>query len=194
MNEVSCLIFLSVHFFNFSSLCFWQFPYLFICIILILFRMGLFPGTSRMGRGQKGSPSLKSVTHFLQWWNLTQLYLTQRRTKNCMNYVTKSLSSADISTFSSEICKFCYIEKYKYRLHFNTQLLILLTFLESLKTVSIKMVMILMMSAKMATLDLLIKKVFWKKGYDDFAIWRHQQNFLRWLKFYRRCGYATKMW
>ena len=37
---------------------------------------GLFRGCSRMGRGGKGSPSLKSVTHILQWWNLAQLYLT----------------------------------------------------------------------------------------------------------------------
>ena len=33
-----------------------------------------------------------------------------------------------------------------------------------------------MMSGKMATLDLLRKKVFWKKGYDDFGIWHHQEN------------------
>ena len=26
--------------------------------------------------GQKGSLSLKSVTHILEWWNLAQLYLT----------------------------------------------------------------------------------------------------------------------
>ena len=32
----------------------------------------------------------------------------------------KSLSSADISNFSPEIGNFCYIKKYKYRLHFNT--------------------------------------------------------------------------
>ena len=32
---------------------------------------GLFRGCSRMG-----PPSLKSVTHILQWWNLAQLYLT----------------------------------------------------------------------------------------------------------------------
>ena len=30
---------------------------------------GLFQGCSRMGRGQKGPPSLKSVTQILQWWN-----------------------------------------------------------------------------------------------------------------------------
>ena len=43
--------------------------------------------------GQKASPpSLKSVTHILQWWNLAELYFTQRRSKNYMNYVTLTLS------------------------------------------------------------------------------------------------------
>ena len=44
-----------------------------------------------------------------------------------------------------------------YRLHFDTKLLIPLTFLEFLKIVLIKKVTILMMSAKMATPGLLIK-------------------------------------
>ena len=37
---------------------------------------------------------------------------------------------------------------------------------KSLKVVLINMVVILMMSAKLATLDLLKIKVFWNKGYD----------------------------
>ena len=55
-----------------------------------------------------------------------------------MNHVTHPLRSADISNFSSEISKFCYIKKYMYRLHFDTKFLILLTFLESLKIFLIK--------------------------------------------------------
>ena len=47
-----------------------------------------------------------------------------------------------------------------YRLHFDTKFLVLLTFLESLKIVLIKKVIILMMSAKMATPGLLKIKVF----------------------------------
>ena len=65
--------------------------------------------------------SLKSVTHVLQWWNLPQLYLTQRRSKNYMDHMTHPLSSAEISSiFSSEISKFCFIKKYRYRLHFDS--------------------------------------------------------------------------
>ena len=36
------------------------------------------------------------------------------------HHETHSLSSADISIFSQEISIFCYIKKYRYRLHFNT--------------------------------------------------------------------------
>ena len=50
-----------------------------------------------------------------------------------------------------------YIKKYRYR--FNTQLLILLTFFESLKVVLRKIVAILIMSAKLATLGFLKIKV-----------------------------------
>ena len=77
-----------------------------------------------------------------------------------MNHVTHTLSSAEISNFSLEISKFCYIKKYMYRLHFDTKLLILLTFLESIKIVLIKKVAILVMSAKMATPGLLKIKIF----------------------------------
>ena len=37
-----------------------------------------------------------------------------------INHMTDPLSSADISIFSSEISKFCYIKKHKYRLDFDT--------------------------------------------------------------------------
>ena len=77
-----------------------------------------------------------------------------------MNHVTHPLSSADISIFSPEINKFCYIKKYRYRLDFDTYFLILLTFLESLIIILINMVTIVMMSEKMATPGLLKIKMF----------------------------------
>ena len=46
-----------------------------------------------------------------------------------MNHATHPLLSADISTFSPEICKFCYIKKYRYGLHLDTEFLIIWTFL-----------------------------------------------------------------
>ena len=47
-----------------------------------------------------------------------------------------------------------------YRSHFDTKLLILLTFLESIKIVLIKKVAILVVSAKMTTPGLLKIKIF----------------------------------
>ena len=77
---------------------------------------------------------------------------------------TYPLSSAEY--FSPEISNFSYIKKYKYRLHFYTWFLILLTLFESLKVVLINMVAIFMMSAKLATLGLFKIKLYRNKGYD----------------------------
>ena len=74
-------------------------------LLLTLFRMGFF------GAAHGWGGEVKPVTHILQWWNLAQLYLTQRRCKKYMNHVTNPLNSADISIFSTEISKFCYIKK-----------------------------------------------------------------------------------
>ena len=114
---------------------------------------GIFWGCSRMGVGAKSPPSLKPVTHILQWWNFVQSYLTLKRSKKYMNHVTHLMSPADISSFSREISKFCYIKKYMYRLYFDAKFLILLTFLKSLKMFLIKKVTIVMISAKMVIQD-----------------------------------------
>ena len=82
------------------------------------------------------------------------------------SYVTQLLSSANISIFSPEISKFCFIKKYGYTSHFDTKFLILLTCFEYLKIALINMVTILMMSAKKATLGRLKVTVFRNKGYD----------------------------
>ena len=83
-----------------------------------------------------------------------------------MNYEANSLSFADINIFSSEINKFCYIRKRRYRLHFGISFLILLTFFESLKSFLINMVTTLMTSAKVAAPSLVKIKIFQNKGYD----------------------------
>ena len=87
--------------------------------ILTLFRMGFFGAAHRWKAGWRGGggwpksppPTKKSLTHILQWWNLPEFYLSQKKFKKYMNHVTNSLSSADISIFLSEISKFCYIKK-----------------------------------------------------------------------------------
>ena len=87
------------------------------------------------------------------------------------------------SAFLPENSKFCYIKKYKYRFHLDIKLLILLTFLESLRIVLINVVKITMMSAKMATSGLLEIKILWKKVMTSyFCPWRHKQNFITLFK------------
>ena len=94
-----CLSQLEVHIYHLSPK--------FSTLILTLFRMGFFGaahGWNEGGGGGKKSPSsLKFLTHILKWWNLAQLYLTQRTSKKCMNHVTNLLCSPDISIFSREI-------------------------------------------------------------------------------------------
>ena len=60
-----------------------NFP-LFEFLISTLFRWDFWLLLTDGGGGgwAKSPPSLKSVTHMLQWRNLAQLYLTQRRSKN----------------------------------------------------------------------------------------------------------------
>ena len=59
-----------------------------------------FRGCSRWERGEpkRPTPSLKSVTHILQWWNLAVIpYL--KKIQKIYDHVTPPLSSADISIF-----------------------------------------------------------------------------------------------
>ena len=87
-----------------------------------------------------------------------------------MNHVIYPLSFADISIFSLDIRKLCYLKKYRYRLHFNTWFITLLTFFESLKMVSINMVTILLILTKMATLGLLKIQVFWNTIHSKYYV------------------------
>ena len=82
-----------------------------------------------MREGQKGSPLPKIF--FTQDEALQSLILPKEVPKN-INHVTHSLSSADISIFSPEISKLCYIKKHERSI---TEFLILLTSFESLKVV-----------------------------------------------------------
>ena len=61
----------------------WAFLGLLIGWGLTLFRMAIFGVAHGWGEGWAKRPlSLKNVTHIVKWWNLAQLYLTWRRSKN----------------------------------------------------------------------------------------------------------------
>ena len=67
-------------------------------------------------------------------------------------------------------------------------------FFESLKIVVINMIIILMVSAKLATLDLLKINVFWSEGYDAMISVHDFTNKILSPNSYCRCGHLTKVW
>ena len=110
-----------------------------------------------LGAAHGPPENLSHISYSDETW---QLYLTQRRSKKYASHLTHPSSSADISIFSPEISKFCYIKKYRYRLGFDTSFLYILTFLESSQIAIIIMVKVLMISAKMATPAFVKKGIF----------------------------------
>ena len=114
--------------------------WVFILRIILFFRTfnpiqdGLFRGCSRMVRGQKAPPPPSP-------WNLSQIFYNDenrhnipylKKIKNIYESCDTPLEFCWHQHFFPEISKFCCIKNYRHRLHFDTQFLILLTFLESL--------------------------------------------------------------
>ena len=93
----------------------------FIFLIFLLFEPysgWAFSGLLTDG-GAKRPPLPKICQTYPTMMKLGKVILYLKRPKNYMNHVMHPLSSADSSIFSSEISKFCYIRKYRYRLHFG---------------------------------------------------------------------------
>ena len=133
-----------------------------LVMVLTLFRMGFFGAAHRWGLAKKAT--IHKICH---------TYPTMMKLSTVIAYLKKfqkTYESRDTPLefcwnqhFLLEISKLCYIKKYRYSLQFDTQFLILLTFLEFLKVVLINMVTIFMMSGKMATPCLLKIKAFWNR-------------------------------
>ena len=68
---------------------------------------------------KKATPSLKSVT-YLRMKKLDTVISYLKKIQKYLNHVTHSLRSPNICIFTSEIRKFCYIKKCRYRLYFDT--------------------------------------------------------------------------
>ena len=154
--------------------------------------MGIFRAAHVLG-GAKRPPSLKSVTHILQWWNLPVIPYLKK--------IQKIYQSRDTPP------EFCWHQ------HFftgNQQILLYqeiqiqiafwyiisnsFTFSWNFEDFSINLVIILMVSAKMPTPGPLEITVFWNKGYGviDSCRWRHQQNFIIWFKLHCRFVHVTQ--
>ena len=95
----------------------------------ILFRMDLFGGAHSWGEGAERSPL--SICH---------TYLTMIKLSTVISYLKKIKKIYESRDTPLEFSNICYFEKYRYRLHFNTEFLILLAFFNFLGTVLIHMV------------------------------------------------------
>ena len=120
-----------------------------LVFVLILFRMGLF-GVAH-GWGAKRPPSLKSVTHVLQWWNLAQLYLTLRESKKIYEPRDKPLHFCWHQHFFTENQQILLYQEIQIYTAFWYIVSNAFNFFESLKIVLINIVTILKMPAQMAT-------------------------------------------
>ena len=82
--------------------------------------MVIFGTAQRWGGGSKKVPSLPKIRHIyptMMRLGAVIPYLTT--SKKYMDHVTHPMKSADISILLLEISKFCYIKKYRHRLHFT---------------------------------------------------------------------------
>ena len=143
---------------------------------LTLFRMGIFWGCSWIW-GQKGPPSLKSITHILQW-NLARLVILS------LKKILKIYKSRHTAF------EFCwnlhfFTENWQLLLYQEIQLYIAFRYIisnsfkfcESLSVVLINMVAILIMSVKLAALGILKIKAFGNKGYNVIILSR-ESNYM----------------
>ena len=132
-----------------------------ICIIIVtLFRMSLF-GVAHGCWRQKARPRSKFFHTYPTMMKLGTVIPYLKKIQEIYDSHDTPLKFCQHQHFFTGITKFCYIKKHRYKFHFHTQYLILLTFLfESLMNVLINMVANLMISAKMTTLGLHKIKIF----------------------------------
>ena len=75
---------------------------------------------SRMAGGAENPLFSKIYYTYATIMKLGTVMSYLKKIQKANNHVTQCFYSADISIFSPEISKFCYIKKYRYRMHFNT--------------------------------------------------------------------------
>ena len=87
-------------------------------LLLTLFRMGPFGAAN--GCRVKKATLLKICHTYPTMMKLGTAVSYLKKIQKNIDHVKHTLGVADISIFSLEISKFCYIKKYRYRLYFNT--------------------------------------------------------------------------
>ena len=98
-------------------------PYIAIILLKLLLSIYcLFFGAAHGWGGGAKKPPLPKICHrYPTMMKLGTVIPYLKKIKKYLNHVIQPLSSADISIFSLEISKFYYINKYRYRLHFDTE-------------------------------------------------------------------------
>ena len=91
---------------------------------------GPFRSSSRAG-GPKRPPLPKICHTYSTMMKLCTLIPYKKKNQNTGTSHDTPLEFCWHQHFSPGICKYCYIKKYRYRLHFDTLFLIPLTFFES---------------------------------------------------------------
>ena len=87
---------------------------------LTLFRMGIFGAAHGWGP-ERPLPPLPKICHtYPSMVKLGTVIPYLKKIQKIYKSCDISLSSTDISIFSTEISKFCYIKKYRYKMHFGT--------------------------------------------------------------------------
>ena len=93
----------------------------FFDIVLTPFRMGLFGDAYRFRGAKRPLPPLPRICQtYPRMLKLGTVVSYLKKIEKYINHLAHRMSSADISISSLEINNFCYIMKYKYRLHLNT--------------------------------------------------------------------------
>ena len=69
--------------------------------------------------GGKKTPLSKICHTYPTLMKFDSYTLPKEDTKKYINHITQPFGSAEISIFLLEISIFCYIRKYRHRLHFN---------------------------------------------------------------------------
>ena len=93
-----------------------------IVLDLTQFSMNLFSASHewRVGSGAE-KPLFSKICHIsFRIMKLSKVITYLKKIQKNIIHVNYSLSYADITMFSPEISNFCFIKKYRYRLHFNT--------------------------------------------------------------------------
>ena len=140
-------------------------------------------------RGLKGSPYLICYIYpktMKLGSAITHLKTIQKFYKSC----DTSLKFSWHHIFLPEISNFRYIRQYKQKLNVDAFFLILLTFTEPIQVALIKMIAILMMSAKLTNPAILEIEA----TRPNLWLLRHQQNFITWLIFYCRGSHVMTVW